>query len=101
MVSKFEHTGSLRLKPGRRTKPVDVTAVESIATALEEGSSCGAGSCSARGIAKTLEMAVNKLNKILRKIMQCYLYRIIHVQELLPAVLPKQQHFALEHLVCM
>lgn len=42
MVLKFEHTGSLSLKPNRERKPVDVTAVESVATALEERSSSGA-----------------------------------------------------------
>lgn len=101
MVLKFEQTGSLSLKPGRGRKPIDVTAVEGVATALEEGSSSGVGSCSARGIARTLGMSVSTVHKVLRKIMRCYPYKITHVQELLAADLPKREKFALQFLARM
>lgn len=39
MVLKFEQTGSMSLNLGRRRKPVDVTAVKSVATELNEESS--------------------------------------------------------------
>jgi len=46
-----------------------MTAVEAVATALEEGSNSGVGSCSARGIARTLSMTASTVHKVLRKIM--------------------------------
>lgn len=53
-------------------KSVDLIAVISAATALNEGSSSDLGNCSAKGIARILDMAVNKVHKDLRKIIRYY-----------------------------
>lgn len=101
MIKKFEATGSFGVKSGRGRKAVALTSVEDVATALEEGSNSGAQTCSARGIARTVDMPVSTVNKILRNILHCYPYKITHVQELLPADLPIRHTFALEFLARM
>lgn len=62
-----------------------MTAMENVATALAEGSSSGSGSFSTRGIAKTLDLTVSMVHIALKKIMQCYSYKVIYVQELFAA----------------
>ncbi|GBO00910.1 hypothetical protein AVEN_86609-1 [Araneus ventricosus] len=67
-------------------------------TALQEASSSALGTCSARGISRTSDMPVSTVRKILRNILQCYPFKITHVQELVPADLPKRETFALQFL---
>lgn len=49
-------------------KTFGVAAVESVTTALEEGSSSGARGCSARGIARTLDMMISTLHEFFKEI---------------------------------
>jgi hypothetical protein len=99
MVTKFEET--FNVKPGRGRKRNAPSSVEDVATALQEGSCGGAQTCSARGIARTLDMPVSTVHKILRNILHCYPYKITHVQELLQADLPARHTFALAFLARM
>ncbi|GBN96414.1 hypothetical protein AVEN_10918-1 [Araneus ventricosus] len=46
-------------------------------------------------------MPVSMVRKILRNILQCYPFKITHVQELVPADLPKREAFALQFLARM
>ncbi|GBN70462.1 hypothetical protein AVEN_164134-1 [Araneus ventricosus] len=46
-------------------------------------------------------MPVSTVRKILRIILQCYLFKITHVQELIPADLSKQENFNLQFLARM
>ncbi|GBN66443.1 hypothetical protein AVEN_71821-1 [Araneus ventricosus] len=46
-------------------------------------------------------MPVSTVRKILRNILQCYPFKITHVQELVPADLPKREAFALQFLARM
>ncbi len=102
MIQKFEETGSFEVKSGRGRKSIASTSVvEDVATALEEGTSSGVQTCSARGIARCLDMPASTVHKIIRNILHCYPYKITHVQELLPADLPRRQAFALEFLARM
>ncbi|GBL90155.1 hypothetical protein AVEN_135491-1 [Araneus ventricosus] len=61
----------------------------------------GCGYSIARGISRTLDMPVSTVSKILRNILQCYPIKITHVQELVPADLPKREAFALQFLARM
>ncbi|GBN58974.1 hypothetical protein AVEN_243417-1 [Araneus ventricosus] len=51
--------------------------------------------------ARTLDKPVSTFRKILRNILQCYPFKITHVQELVPADLPKREAFALQFLARM
>ncbi|GBL91711.1 hypothetical protein AVEN_210653-1 [Araneus ventricosus] len=101
MIDKFEESGSFDVKCGRGRKAIASTSVEDVATALQEASSSALGTCSARGISRTLDMPVSTVRKILRNILQCYLFKIKHVQELVPADLLKREAFALQFLARM
>ena len=57
--------------------------------------------CSVHGIARTLDRPTSTVLKILRNILRCYLYNIVHVQELLPSDLAARETFALEFLARM
>ncbi|GBL75941.1 hypothetical protein AVEN_234271-1 [Araneus ventricosus] len=57
MIDKFEEAGSFEAKCGREKKAIASTSVEDVATALQEASSSALGTCSARGICRTLDMA--------------------------------------------
>ncbi|GBM14266.1 hypothetical protein AVEN_167343-1 [Araneus ventricosus] len=91
MIDKFKESGSFDVKCGRGRKAIASTSVEDVATALQEASRSALGTCSARGISRTLDMTVNTVRKILPKILQCYTFKIMHVQELVPADLPKRE----------
>ncbi|GBM78326.1 hypothetical protein AVEN_27926-1 [Araneus ventricosus] len=54
-----------------------------------------------RGISRTLGIPVSTVHKILRNILQCYPFKITHVQDLVPADLPKREAFALQFLARM
>ena len=75
--------------------------VEEVATALQEGSAGGVQPWSARGIARTLDRPKSTVLKIVRNILRCYLYKIGHVQELLPSDLATRETFTLEFLALM
>ena len=81
MIQKLEKTGSFTLKPGRGKKSIALTSVvvDDVATTLEEGTSNGAQTCSARSIARCLDMPASTVHKIIRNILHCYPYKIIHV----------------------
>ncbi|GBM86178.1 hypothetical protein AVEN_48190-1 [Araneus ventricosus] len=98
MIDKFEESGSFDVKCGRGRKAIALMSVEDVATALREASSSALGKCSARRISRTLDKPVSTVRKILRNIMQCYPFKIMHVQELVPADLPKREAFALQFL---
>ncbi|GBN15897.1 hypothetical protein AVEN_144704-1 [Araneus ventricosus] len=98
MIDKFEESGSFDVKCGRGRKAIPSTSVEDVATALQEASSSALGTCSARGIFQTLDLPVSTVRKILRNILP---FKITHVQELVPADLPKRKAFALQFLARM
>ncbi|GBN87743.1 hypothetical protein AVEN_240988-1 [Araneus ventricosus] len=54
--------------------------------------------CNARGIPRTLDMPISTVRKILRNILQCYPFKITHIQELVSADLPKREAFAYNFL---
>ncbi|GBN79242.1 hypothetical protein AVEN_188634-1 [Araneus ventricosus] len=89
MIDKFEESSSFDEKCNRGRKAISSTSVEDVVTALQEASSSGLGTCSARGISRTLDKPVSTARKILRNILQCYPFKITHVQELVPPDLPK------------
>ncbi|GBL81484.1 hypothetical protein AVEN_143747-1 [Araneus ventricosus] len=101
MIDKFEESGSFEEKCGRERKAIASTSVEDVAASLQEASSSTLGTCSAQGISRTLDMPVSTVRKILRNILQCYPFKIMHVQELVPADLPKREAFALQFLARM
>ncbi|GBN15379.1 hypothetical protein AVEN_4675-1 [Araneus ventricosus] len=70
MIDKFEESGSFDVKCGRGRKAIASPSVEDVATVLHEASSSALGTCSARGISRTLDMPVNTVRKILINILQ-------------------------------
>ncbi|GBO27845.1 hypothetical protein AVEN_29603-1 [Araneus ventricosus] len=96
MIDKFEESGSLDVKCGKGRKAIASTSVEDVATALQKASSSALGTCSARGLTRTLDMPVSTVRKILR-----YPFKITHVQELVPADMPKREVLALQFLARM
>ncbi|GBM90741.1 hypothetical protein AVEN_164105-1 [Araneus ventricosus] len=101
MIDKFEKSGSFDVKCGKGSKATSSTSVEDVATTVQEASSNALGTCSARRISRTLDMPVSTVPKILRNILQCYSFKITHVQELDPAELPKREAFTLQFLAQM
>ncbi|GBM56432.1 hypothetical protein AVEN_56117-1 [Araneus ventricosus] len=101
MIDKFEESSLFDVNCGRGRKAIASTSVEDVATALLEASSSALGTCSARGISRTLDMLVSTVRKILRNILQCYTFKITHIQELVPTDLTKQEAFALQFLARM
>ncbi|GBM80073.1 hypothetical protein AVEN_227812-1 [Araneus ventricosus] len=91
----IEKLSSFDAKCGRGRKTIVSTSVEDVATALQEASSSGLGTCIARGISRTSNMPVSTVRKILRNILQYYPFKITNVQELVPVDLPKREAFAL------
>ncbi|GBO28837.1 hypothetical protein AVEN_210006-1 [Araneus ventricosus] len=89
MIDKFEESDSFDVKCGRGRKAISSTSVRDVATALQEASSSALGTCSTQGISRTLDIPVSTVRKNLRNIMQCYPFKITHVQELVPTDLPK------------
>lgn len=83
-IKKFKETSSFEVKSGRGRKPIASVAVEVMATALKEMISSDMWSCSARGIARSLEMPVNTVHKILQNTLHCNTFKINNVQELHP-----------------
>ncbi|GBN55605.1 hypothetical protein AVEN_170805-1, partial [Araneus ventricosus] len=100
-IDKFEESGSFDVKCGRGRKVIASTSVEDVATAFQEAPSSALGTCSARGISRTLDMPVSTVRKILRNILQYYPFKITHIQGLGPSDLPKQETFALQSLARM
>ncbi|GBO39186.1 hypothetical protein AVEN_44420-1 [Araneus ventricosus] len=81
MTDKFEESCSFDVKCGRGRKAIASTSMEDVATELQEASSSALEACSARGISQTLDMPVSTVRKILQNILQCYPFKITHVQE--------------------
>ncbi|GBN40788.1 hypothetical protein AVEN_30923-1 [Araneus ventricosus] len=77
----------------REESNCSLTSVKDVATAWQETSSSDLGTCSARGISRTLNMPVSTVRKILRNILECHPFKITQVQELVPADLPKREAF--------
>ncbi|GIY54213.1 hypothetical protein CDAR_615101 [Caerostris darwini] len=63
--------------------------------------SSGVQMCSVQGFARYLDMPVIIVHKILLNILHCYLYKKMHVWELLPVDWLVRHKFALELLACM
>ncbi|GBO39634.1 hypothetical protein AVEN_166917-1 [Araneus ventricosus] len=101
ITDKFEESGSFDVKCGTGRKAIASMSMEGVATAFPEASNSALGMCSARGISRTLDMPVSTVRKILRNILQCYSFKITHVQELVPVVLPKREAFAPQFLARM
>ncbi|GBN89412.1 hypothetical protein AVEN_148120-1 [Araneus ventricosus] len=55
--------------------------------------------CNARGIPRSLDMLISTVRKILRNILQCYPFKITHIQELVSDDLPKREAFACNFLL--
>ncbi|GBN95900.1 hypothetical protein AVEN_221010-1 [Araneus ventricosus] len=101
MIDKFEESSSFDVKCGKGRKAIASTSVEDVATALQEASSSTLGTRSARGLTRTLDMPVSTVRKILRNILQCYPFKITHVQELVPSDMPKREVLDLQFLARM
>ncbi|GBN70247.1 hypothetical protein AVEN_199609-1 [Araneus ventricosus] len=97
-IDKFEESGSFDVKCGRGRKAIASMSVEYVARELQEASRSAFGTCSARGISRTLDMPVSTVRKILRNILQCHPFKITYVQKLIPPDLPKLEAFALQIL---
>ncbi|GBN87368.1 hypothetical protein AVEN_18871-1 [Araneus ventricosus] len=97
-IDKFEESGSFDVKCGRGRKAITSMSVEHVARELQEASRSAFGTCSARGISRTLDMPVSTVRKILQNILQCHPFKITHVQKFIPADLPKLKAFALQFL---
>ncbi|GBM31025.1 hypothetical protein AVEN_108929-1 [Araneus ventricosus] len=76
MTDKFEESGSFDVKCGKGRKASASASVEDVATVLKEASISALGTCSVRGISRTLGMPVSTIRKILRNMMQCYPFKI-------------------------
>ncbi|GBN29892.1 hypothetical protein AVEN_30797-1 [Araneus ventricosus] len=98
IIDKFKEPGSFNVKCGRGRKATASTSVEDVAIALQETSSSALRTNSARGIFRTLDIPVSTVREILRNVLQCYPFKIMHVQELVPADLPKREAFTLQFL---
>ncbi|GBM10536.1 hypothetical protein AVEN_109329-1 [Araneus ventricosus] len=61
MIDKFEESGSFDVKCGRGRKAIASTSVKDFATASPEASSSALGTCSARGISRTLGIPVSTI----------------------------------------
>ncbi|GBM56336.1 hypothetical protein AVEN_60317-1 [Araneus ventricosus] len=96
MIDKFQESRSFHVKCGRGRKAIASTPVKDVA--LQEASSSALGKCCARGISRTVDRHLSTVRKILRNILQYYSFKITHVQELVPADLPKREAFALQFL---
>ncbi|XP_049803118.1 uncharacterized protein LOC126237248 isoform X2 [Schistocerca nitens] len=59
MIRKFEKTGSFGVQPGRGRKRIDSTLVEAVDTAMQEQTSGGVQTCSARRTARTLDISAS------------------------------------------
>ena len=57
--------------------------------------------CNVRGIARTLDMPVSMVHKILQNTLHCYYYKFSHVQESFPSDLPARETFFLEVITLM
>lgn len=102
LIKKFEETGSLAVRPGRGRKPVSEQTATDVATALVESShGAVAGSSSARGVARQLEMTPSTVWKVLRKVLKFYPYKISRLQELKPNDTATRLTFALTFLARM
>ncbi|GBL94146.1 hypothetical protein AVEN_163479-1 [Araneus ventricosus] len=99
MIDKFKESGSFDVKCSRGRKEIASTKVGDVATALQEVSSSDLGTCNAQGISLTLDMSVSTVCEILRNILQCCPFKITHIQELVPADLPKREAFAYNFLL--
>ena len=82
MIKKFEEIGSLEVQSGRASKSIASTPVEDVTTALQEMKNSGVQMCSARGIARSLDIYVSPVHTILRNILQ-YPQTITHAAVLL------------------
>ncbi|GBL89710.1 hypothetical protein AVEN_104656-1 [Araneus ventricosus] len=78
----IQRVGKYEVKCGSGRKTIASKSVEDATTSLLEASSSALGTCSARRISRTLDMPVSTVRKILRNILQCYPFKITHVQEL-------------------
>ncbi|GBN51891.1 hypothetical protein AVEN_129635-1 [Araneus ventricosus] len=99
IIYKFEKSGSFGMKCGRGRKAIPSISMEDVATALQEASISALGTCTSRGISRALDLPASTVRKILRNILQCYPFKITHVQELVLADLPKREAFALNFLL--
>ncbi|GBL73710.1 hypothetical protein AVEN_230699-1 [Araneus ventricosus] len=77
MIQKFETTGQLAILPGRGRKQIPSSSVEDVATAVVEASSQSPhGSVSVPVISRVLDMSYSTVQKILRRILNFYPYKI-------------------------
>ena len=99
MIKKFEETGSLTIRAGRGRKPVSEDAITDVATAIVEGSQeTIAGTSSARGVARQLDMNYSTVWRVLRRVIGFYPYKISRLHELKPSDYDKRVTFALSFL---
>ncbi|GBL86605.1 hypothetical protein AVEN_194854-1 [Araneus ventricosus] len=102
MIDKLEESSSFDVKCGRWRKAIVSMSAEDVATVIQEASSSVLGTCSARGISRTLDMPVStaclaakfyetSCNAIHLKLRMC--------RSSIHADLPKREAFALKFLV--
>ena len=100
MIQKFEQTGYLGVKRGRRRKRISNKTVEQVAFAVVKGEFCSQYSASsARDASHDLFVLWSTARKILRSILKLYPYKISFVQHLNPVDPGKSLNFAIILLV--
>ncbi|GFX71381.1 uncharacterized protein TNCV_2453921 [Trichonephila clavipes] len=102
MVTKFEETGSLNVRPGKGRKPVSAEAIEKDALQVEEDKSSNVqASTSVRLVAEALDLPRSIVHKIMRNILRYYPYKLQLVQELLPHDFETRHLFSLQFLASL
>lgn len=102
MVERFETTGTLGVQPGRGRKGIKQEQMEEVATAvMDQAIANKQGTSSARAISRQTDIPFSTVQKILRKILKFYPYKITHIQELLPGDTNTRFEFALRFLARM
>ncbi|GFU85802.1 uncharacterized protein TNCV_2036331 [Trichonephila clavipes] len=99
MVTKFEETGSLNVRPERERKPVSAEAIEKVALQVEEDKASNVlTSRSVHRVAKALDLPRSAVQEIMRNILRYYPYKLQLVQELLPDDFETRHLFSLQFL---
>ena len=86
----------VEMKSGRGRKTVVLASIEDKTSALKQGTSSGAQTCSTLEIVQSLDMSMNTVHKILHNILHSCPHKIANVQKMLPIDLSVTYTFILE-----
>ena len=99
MIERFETTGTLGVQSGRGRKRIKQEQIKEVATAVVDQATANTqGNSSARSISKQTDIPFSTVQKILRKIIKFYPYKITSNQQLLPGDRNTRLEFALRFL---